>query len=223
MTLATAGADLRDNRKNDVFGRNALRQFAFDIDGHGLERLEAQRLRGHDVLDLGSADAKRHRTERTVRGGVRIAAHDGHARLRKAQYRSERMHHALIRIAERTQANTELLAVLLQRAQLQRGGFVRIRAIDVNRGGVVVLRGDQLIDMTRLATSQTQALERLRTGDLMHEHQVDVQQVGSPIATFAHQMIGPDFLGQCRSHTGPPRIFPHDFPRGYCLHALFVL
>ena len=44
--------------------------------------------------------------------------------------------------------------------------------------------------------------ERLRAGHFVHEHQVDVQQVGSPIATLAYQMIGPDLLGQCRSHCG---------------------
>ncbi len=223
VALTAAGADLRDDRKDDVLGGDALRQITLDVHGHGLERLEAQGLRGHDMLDLGSTDADGHRAERAVGGGVRITAHDGHARLRESQHRGERVHDALVGIAERAQTHAEILAVLLQRAQLQRGRGVRVRTVDVDRRRVVVFRGDQLVDVTRLAAGQTQALERLRAGDLMHQHQVDVQQIRSPVATLAHQMIGPDLLGQCRSHCGTSSDFAHLLHRGYCLPAFLVV
>ena len=52
---------------------------------HRLRALLRQRLRGQDVLDLARADAECQRAEGAVRGGVRIAAHDRHARLRQAR------------------------------------------------------------------------------------------------------------------------------------------
>ena len=202
VALAAAGADLRDDGQNNILGGDALRQVALDVHGHGLERLQAQGLRGHDVLHFGGADADGHSAERAVGGGVRVAAHDGHARLGQTQHRSERVDHALVSVAERAQTHAEILAVLFQRAQLERRSLVRIRTVDVDGRRVVVFRGNQLVDVTWLASCQTQTFERLRAGHFVHEHQVDVQQVGSPIATLAYQMIGPDLLGQCRSHCG---------------------
>ena len=200
VALAAAGADLGDNRQNDVLGGSIRRQLAVDVDGHGLERLQRQRLRGHNVLDLGSTDAECQRTECAVRRSVRVTAHDGHARLGQAQNRRECMDYALIGVTQRVQSHTEFLAVLLQSAQLQSARFIRIRTIDVNSRSVVIFGSDELIHVTRLAASQTQTLKCLRAGDLMHKHQVDVQQVGRTVAAPAHQMIGPDLLGQCRSH-----------------------
>ena len=116
VPLAATGADLRDNRKNNVFCGDALRQFTFDIHGHGFERLQAQGLRCHNMFDFGGADADGHGTERAVRGGVRVTAHDRHARLRQAQHRRERVHHALIGVSQRAQTYAEILAVLFERA-----------------------------------------------------------------------------------------------------------
>ena len=57
-----------------------------------LERLRLaleQRLRGQDHLDLARPDAERQRPEGAVRGGVGVAADDGHARLRQPQLRPD--------------------------------------------------------------------------------------------------------------------------------------
>ena len=159
------------------------------------------------MFDFGGADADGHGTERAVRGSVRIAAHDRHARLRQTQHRRERVHHALIGVSQRAQTYAEILAVLFERAQLQCGNLIRIRAVDVGSRSVVIFRCDQLVKVTRLASGQSQAFECLRTGDFVHEHQINVQQVGSPITTPAYQMIGPDLLGQCRSHCGTSSSF----------------
>ena len=150
---------------------------------------------------------------------MRITAHDGHARLGQAQNRGERVDDALISVAQRVQAHAELLAVLLQSRQLQCARLVRVRAIDINGRRVVILGGDELIHVTRLAAGQAQALKRLRTGDLMHEHQIDVQQIRSSVAALAHQMIGPDLLGQCRSHSDSSK----KYRARHCVRALFVV
>ena len=102
------------------------------------------------------------------------------------------------------QAYAEFLAVLLERGQLQRAGLVGVRLIDVDGRGVVVLGGNELVNVTRLASRQPQTLERLRACDFVHKHQVDVQQIGRSVIALAYQMIGPDLFGQCRSHGNPP-------------------
>ena len=120
MALAAAGADLGDDGEDDVLGGHVRRQFAFHVHGHRLERLERQGLCGEHVLDLRRADAERQGTERAMRGRMGITAHDGHARLCKTQLRAHLMHDALVGVAQRMQAHAELLAVLLEGAQLQR-------------------------------------------------------------------------------------------------------
>ena len=200
VALAAAGADLRDDGEDDVLGAHALGQFALNVHGHGLERLERQRLRGHHVFDLGGADAEREGTERAMRGSVGIAAHDGHARLSEAQNRGESVHDALVGITERVQTDAEFLAVLLQRAQLKRGSLVGVRTVDVDGRRVVVFRRNQQIRVTRLATRETKPFERLRAGDLMHQHQVDVDQIRRAVFALPYEMVSPYLFGQCGSH-----------------------
>ncbi|GMA34420.1 hypothetical protein GCM10025876_06240 [Demequina litorisediminis] len=66
VALATAGADLRDDRKDDVLGGRSLGEFTVDVDRHRLEGLQRQGLSGEDVLHLGGADAECQRAESAV-------------------------------------------------------------------------------------------------------------------------------------------------------------
>ncbi len=118
VPLAAAGTDLGDHRQDDVLGTDARRQFAVDVDRHRLERFERQRLGGEHVLDLRGADAHGDRAERTVGGGVAVAADDRHARLGQPQLRADDVHDALIAVAHLMQPNTELGAVAPQRLDL---------------------------------------------------------------------------------------------------------
>ena len=59
VSLTAAGANLCNHRKDDVFRSDARAKLALDVDGHGLERLEWQRLGGEHVLNLTRADAHR--------------------------------------------------------------------------------------------------------------------------------------------------------------------
>ena len=114
------------------------------------------------------------------------------------------MHDALVRVAERVQAHAEFAAVLLERRQLRGARLVRVRLVYVDRGRVVVFGGDELVEVPRCATGQAEPLKRLRTGHFVHQHEVDIQQVGSAVAALAHQMIGPNLFGQCHSHKPVP-------------------
>ena len=98
---AAGGADAADDRQHEVLAvtprpsRPSTRisiEFALRDD---------QALRGEHVLDLGGADAERERGERAVRARVRVAAHDRHARQRRALLRPDHVDDALAPVEER--------------------------------------------------------------------------------------------------------------------------
>ena len=67
--------------QDHILGRDTRPQLAIHANFHGPAGREQQRLRRQHMLDLAGADAKRQGAEGAVRGGVAVAAHDGHARL----------------------------------------------------------------------------------------------------------------------------------------------
>jgi hypothetical protein len=52
------------------------------------------------MLHLAGANAKRQGPKRAVRGGMAIAADDGHARLGDPQFRADHMHDALLAVVD---------------------------------------------------------------------------------------------------------------------------
>ena len=85
VALPAAGADLGDEREDEVLGGDAGRQRALDGDGHGPRPHQRQRLGGEHVLDLAGADAEGQRPEGAVGAGVAVAADDRHAGLGDAR------------------------------------------------------------------------------------------------------------------------------------------
>ena len=71
-----------------------------------------------------------------------------------------------------------------------------IGASDVERGDVVVLGGDGEVGPAHRAAGEAEPVERLRAGDLVHEVEVDVEQVGLLPLTLADQVLVPHLLGQ---------------------------
>ena len=139
VALSPTGADLGDDGQDDVLGGHALAELATDVDGHGAEGLERQRLGRQDVLHLRRADAEGERAEGAVRRRVAVAAHHGHARLGQAELRADDMDDALLDVAHRVQPDPELLTVAAQRVHLHLRDRVGDRA--GRRRDVVVLRG----------------------------------------------------------------------------------
>ena len=197
VALTTTGADPGDHREHDVLGGDAVAELAVDGDRHRPERLQRQGLGGEHVLDLGGADAEGQGAERPVRGGVAVAADDGHARLGEAQLRADHVHDALLGVAHRKDRDAELLAVAAQGLDLGAAHRVGDRA---GRGGdVVVLGGEGEVGAAHRAPAQAQPVERLRAGDLVQQVEVDVEQVGLTLAA-AHHVRLPHLLGQCSGH-----------------------
>ena len=187
VALAAAGADLRDDREDQVLGGDAVGQRALDVDRHRLRLDLRQRLGREHVLDLAGADAERERAEGAVRRRVRVAADDRHARLGQPELRADDVHDALAGVAHRVQPDAELGGVLAQRLELRAGDRVghraartldrRSRADAGSRRDVVVLGRDREVGPPDLAAGGAQAVEGLRAGDLVHEVQVDEEQV----------------------------------------------
>ena len=90
------------------------------------------------MLHFARADAECQRAKCAVRAGVASAAHDGHTRLRRAQFRPDNMDDALFRRVEVEKFDAKLAAIVGQRRQLQSRNVISQRQMAVNRGHIMV-------------------------------------------------------------------------------------
>ena len=157
------------------------------VDPHRLGPPLGQRLGRQHVLDLARADAERERAERAVGGGVGVAADDRHARLGQAELRADHVHDPVAAVPERIQADAELGAVAVERLELRLRELVGIARAG---GDVVVGGGHRAVGPAHAPAGRPQPLERLRARHLVHQMQVDEQQV------VADHVIVPDLLEQ---------------------------
>ena len=151
------------------------------------------------MLDLARADAEGQRAEGAVGRGVRVAADDRHPRLGEAELRAHDVNDALIRAAEGEERHAELRAVLAQRLDLGPRNRVGDGLVDVDRGDVVVLGGQGEIGAAYDASRRAQSVEGLRARHLMHEVEVDIEEIRLTLRT-AHHVRVPDLLSQRLAH-----------------------
>ena len=175
-------AHLADRGQDQVLGGDAEAELAVVVDPHRLGLLLHQALRGQHVLDLAGADPERQRAERAVRGGVRVAAHDRHARLGDAELRADHVHDPLMLGAERVDRDPELRALCSSVSTWMRESSSLISAATRRAvGRHVVIGGRQrAVGPADLAAVHPQAVERLRARHLVHQVQVDVEQARAP-------------------------------------------
>ena len=111
----------------------------------------------------------------------------------QAELGADDMHDALPRAAHGVELDTELLAIARQRLHLRGRDRVRHRLVDADRRDVVVHGRQREIRTPDPAARHPQALERLWRRHLVHQVQVDVEQVG--LATLpAHDVPLPHLL-----------------------------
>ena len=176
VARAAVGADLADEKQNDVLGGDAAAKLPIDTQLEGFRSRLQQRLRGQHVLDFACADAEGQSAESAVRGGVAIAADDGHARLGEAKLGADDMHDALLRIGQVVHANAELAAIVPKRVDLLFGNGVGNRQPAIGRRNIMVGDGDRQFGPADLAACQPQTFKGLGAGDFVNQVQVDVQQ-----------------------------------------------
>ena len=102
------------------------------------------------------------RAEGAVGRGVRVAAHDRHARLGEAELRTDDVDDSLLDVTERVQADAELRGVLAQRVDLGLAHRVGDRLVPVDRGDVVVLGRQREVGAADPAAGEAQSVEGLR-------------------------------------------------------------
>ena len=127
--------------------------------------------------------------------------------LGEPELRADDVHDALLGVVHRVERHAELGAVAAQRLHLGAGDLVGDRQLDVERGDVVVLGGQREVGPAHRPPGQPQPVEGLRAGDLVHQVQVDVEQVGLGPLAPADQVLVPHLLGQRASprSDSPPR------------------
>ena len=97
------------------------------------------------------------------------------------------------------QPDAELCTVAAQRLNLCAGHRVGDRQLDSDGRHVVVLGGDGEVGPANLPPSQAQAVEGLRAGDLVHQVQVDIENVGFTLGPVDDVCV-PHLLGKGRAH-----------------------
>ena len=145
------------------------------------------------------ADAEGDGTERTVRCGVGVAAHDGHARHGPTLLGADDMDDALVGVAHGEVRDAELGSVDSQRVDLLGRDRVGDRLVDVLGRDVVVLGRNREVGSAHTSTAQPEAVERLRAGDLVDEVEVDVEQFWLTLGGV-NEMAVPHFFWQGLSH-----------------------
>ena len=156
----------------------------FDADFKRLRFALQEALRGEDVFHFAGADAEGQRAERAVRGGVTVAADDGHAGLRDAQLRPDDVHDALMWAAQSVELHAELGAVLFEQFDLLAAHFVgKVEArelIAVERDGRdrMIDGADGLIGAADFQAARAQTGKGLRRGHFVDEVQIDVEDGG---------------------------------------------
>jgi hypothetical protein len=208
MAGAAGGAGLADHRQGDVLGRDAGAQRPVISTFMFLDFFLDQRLGGQHMLHLGRADAVRQRAEGAVRGGMAVAADDGHAGQRPALFGADDMDDALPDVVTPGSSGCRNRAAFLSSAST----WMRLSSLSmpvaVPRGGhVVVGHGDGAFRRAHLAAGHAQPLERLRAGHLVDEVAVDIEQAGAVIGLVGDMGI-PDLVVEglgARSKTTRPR------------------
>src|SRR6185437_8680269 len=157
-----------------------------------------QALRGEYMRHLGRADAEGEGAQRAVRAGVAVAADQGAAWQRQAQFRTDDVHDAALRILQPQQLHPELGAIALELPDLpgRRLDGDRCTAKDLlGAGGAGMIDGcEGQLGATQRQAPLAQQRERLRGGHLMDEVTIDVQH-GWRVGGLGHHLVLlPDLL-----------------------------
>ncbi len=175
ITSTACAAGFTDDRQHDIFGGNAGGRLAQYFNLHGFRPTLFQGLSGKYMFHFRGADTKRQRAERAVGGGVRVAAHNGHARQRHTLLRTDNVDDALEWVIQVIQLYAKFFAVLHQLLHLNTRHLAR--RIDIFGLGrdVVIHRGKGFARLTDFTSVCAQAIKGLWRGHFMDQVTIDVE------------------------------------------------
>ena len=198
---SAGGSDDADQLQDHILGRYIRLKFAGEFDFIIFRLFLTQRLRRQHVLHFGGADSKCDRTERAVCRGVRIAANHRHARQNNPLLRPDDMNHALAIVAERKKRHAGGGRVISQRVDLRLGDRIgNIHPVLVGRH-VMVHGGERAVRTANFTAREAEAFEGLRTGHLVYQMAVNIQQ-HLAVTEFLDDVCIPNFVKQCFTHSG---------------------
>ena len=146
------------------------------------------------MFHFRSADAVRQCAECAVGAGVRVAAHYGHARQRRALFGAHYVHDALAFVHKRKiRQRAEFFDVFVQSVHLQLGNGVLNAFVPIACGRVVVGGGRHAVYAPELAICHFQALKGLRAGYFVYQMAVYIQQHRA-VFFLAHDVAVPKFV-----------------------------
>src|SRR6185312_2510553 len=188
-------ADAADDVEDDIFRGHAVRQLALDADAKCFWLVLRQRLRRHYVFHFACTDAEGKSAKRSVRGGMRVAADDGHPWLGRAKFGADHVDDALRAVLHVEELDAELSTVFAQRVHLRIGDLIDdVQTICDGCCGHVVVDGcDMAIGSAQFAAGHAQTIEGLRRCDFVHQLQVDVED-RRLAGGFGYEMLVPHFL-----------------------------
>jgi hypothetical protein len=131
--------------------------------------------------------------QRQRAGGVAVAAHDGHARLREPELGPDHVDDALGGIAEAEERDVVLAAVGLEGGDHLLGHRVRGRPPQAGSRDDVVHRPEDAIGERGAEPALPQHRERLRGGHLVNEVQAD-EELRLPGRQPPHRVQIPDLV-----------------------------
>ena len=126
-------------------------------------------------------------------GRVAVAAHDRHPRLGESLLRPDDVHDALTGVAHGIEADAKLFAVGAEDLHLLGRDRVLQGLVEPDGGHVVVHRRHREVGPADGAARHAQPVEGLRRGDLVHEVEVDVEELGLALRRM-HDVAIPDLL-----------------------------
>src|SRR5690606_18727434 len=138
-------------------------------------------------------------SDRTVRTGMGIAADNSHAGKSRPLFRANNVNNALPNVIHSKLRYAKRRAVFVQRVDLK----ARDRVLDTlipSCGRYVMVGHRQVgVDAPRFTTRQSQALECLRAGHLMHQVAIDINKTGA-IGILINDVGSPQFVVKGLSH-----------------------
>ena len=128
-----------------------------------------------------------------MRGGVTVAADDGHAWLGATKLGSDDMDNAAMRTGHAVQGDPKFGGVGFHLLDLRRSHRIRNRDFDGRGRDGMIHRGEGFLGAADFQSALAQTREGLRRGDFMHEVQVNIKD-GWGFRLFSNNMRVPDFL-----------------------------